>query len=220
MDIKLAFRTSFFITALLGAVYTRTLITLTIVLALAAGLFYGHPVGNSVWQELLVFAWTWLAGVAVGWLLSPRSTPEWPVYYELSVIEGHLRARLTPRDGITWLCSAVLVIGSYAALELVGYDRGTFYRLQSFVWLLLLLLTAFVFDAVSRRGSTRWTLLPDARYHIRVVYAVCAALLVDICVRDVDMVRFLLPAAGVVALMAVGRALAQRRALQPHAKMN
>lgn len=225
MAILIPFRTSFFVTAFLSALYTRTLLTSSIVLAFAAYLFYPHPSDNSSWQETVVFLWTWAAAVVCALIIAPKRKAEnmsawivssmyWPVFYELSLVEGHMRRKLVPGDALSWVCAVIIAIGSYAALELVGYDRGTFYRLQSLVWLLLLLLIVFVFDDVSMRTSAHLMPLEFKHRNMVAVAVVSAALLIDILVRDPGVYQTLLPVVGAVSALAGVRylLLARRRA--------
>ena len=202
MSITLAFRTSFFVTAFLAVLYTRALVSSTAILAFTAYMFYGHPESNTVWQEALVFAWTWAAAVVVAWAVAPKTRPAWPVFYEVSMIRAQRRAKLTPTDGVVWVCALVVAIMSYAALELVGYDSGTFYRLQSFVWMLLLMLVVFVFDTVSGRKGTHFFPTDQQRRHVLALCVVGLALLIDIMVRDSTIYRFMLPALGSVLALA------------------
>lgn len=192
MGIELAFRAGYFVVALALIFYSRTLVTSTAILALAAWFAYGHPHGNSTAQEMLVFFIGWVSATAAAAVIGGTIKLEWMIELEWSLVTS-ARKRLRVDDAVRWLLACVVATLAYAGTEVVGYDRGTFYRLQSLALLLLLWMVIYFYDQVA--ANEGFHLLPPAAAHRHktVTLVVAGAVLIDILARDVDFWRYLVP---------------------------
>lgn len=207
MALTLAFRTGFFVVSLILLSYGRTLVTSSVILALAAWLAYGHPSSNSVGQEILVFFITWVSAVGAAALLGASLNVTWLFELEWSVVSRNW-SRIRVSDAVRWLLAALATAIAYTSTEVFGYDKGTFYRVPAWIFLLVLMLALYGYDLVASNHG--YHVLPaDKRWHhISLTVGISVALFIDILARDPGFWRWLVPVLGVWAALQVPKALA------------
>ena len=217
MAIELVFRTAYFCVSLLLLFYSRTLVTSSAILALAAWLAFGHAPNNSTGQEVLVFFITWISAVAVAAVIGSTLNLTWMVDLELRMLSKQ-RVNVGVRDAMAWLMACAVATIAYAATDVANYDKGTFYRLQSLALLVLLLMIIYFYDQVA--ADDGYHLLPAAaRHRHKLVAAVMgAAVSIDIIVRDPGSWTYLVPAGGVWLLLLARKMMVVVPTAPPHAK--
>lgn len=203
MAIELAFRVGFFVVSLLLLFYSRTFLTSTAVLAVGAWLAYGHPESNSTGEEVLVFFITWVSATAVAAAIGSTINLTWMFELEWK-LATRARSTLCIRDAVAWLLACAITAVAYTSTEVVGYDRGTFYRLQALALLLLLMLIVYFYDQVVRDEG--YHLLPPSQEfrHKAVTLVIAVAVLIDILARDPEFWPYVVaPGLAWVALQAL-----------------
>lgn len=217
MAIELLFRAGYFVVAFLLLFFSRTFLLSSVVLAFSAWLAYGHPAHNSAGQEVLVFALSWGAAALAATLLGATISSDWVVDFEWRLLTKR-RTTLRVADAVTWLLALVIAALAYAATELASYDRDTFYRVRSLLWLLLLLLVLYAYDQIVGADSYRFLPVKYTYAHKIVALLVCGAVLIDILVRQPGFWAYLVvPGVAWLALQPVKTVIGSAAARREHA---
>jgi len=204
--IEQLFRVPFFVVALVLLKYTRALVTMTVVLAIAAYFGFTHPSGNSAGEEVVVFIVTWAAALVCAGVISlfERGGLENLCSFELSWWTVFSRG-IDVKRGAMFFVALVVAFLAYLATEILGYEKGTFAQVQSMMWLIVLMLVVSVYDELS--GEAGYHLLPPTQqWQHRVVLALFViAVQVDILVNDSAFWKYLVPADGAWLLLQLAK---------------
>lgn len=203
MAIELLFRAGYFVVAFLLLFFSRTFVLSSVVLAFSAWLAYGHPAHNSAGQEVLAFALSWGAAALAATLLGATISSDWVIDFEWRLVTKR-RTTLRVADAVTWLLALVVAALAYAATELSSYDRDTFYRVRSLLWLILLSLILYAYDQIVNADSYRFLPAKYTYAHKVAALLICGAVLVDTLVRQPSFWSYLVvPGLGWLALQPI-----------------
>lgn len=219
MSFDLPFRVAFYCASVVFLVYGQTLCLSTCILALGAWLGYPHAVDNSTGEEVLAYAITWVSALVTAICIGGTLDVWWLTRLEWKLITKN-RSTIRGRDLAAWCITFAITIIVFLVTVIVRYDTGSFYRFQSLVWLMLLLIVVYVYDNISIPNG--YYIVPHPTLimrHVWVAVFVIGSVIIDIIVRDSGVWKWVVPAIGIWMLLQLPKILILFKSNQ-HKKIN
>lgn len=196
MSIELIVRVPFYAVTLVLLAYSHAAFSSTVLMAIAAWAAFGHPGANSGGQEVVAFVLTYglavISALLIGFTVEKRNVL-WLVSLELRLLHAETRRDIRVEDVATYFLALGTGALVYLSTEILGYQKGTLFRMQSLVWLLVLGIIIAIYDAVVSDEGYRFLPRKLRQWHGLVVLFSLVAVQIDSLVRDPGFWKYLLP---------------------------